>query len=86
MARVVGCHGSGTVDVHGVLGLTSAPVVEKRVPEALMSKLWWIYLGITAFTYALARLFIMAEVFRTLYFLPSEGYIATWSNCVPGIQ
>jgi hypothetical protein len=33
--------------------------------------------------YLLARLFIMIEIFRTLFFLPSEAFIETWSGVFP---
>ncbi len=35
------------------------------------------------FPYILARLIIMVEVFRTLFYLPPEAYIETWSGAWP---
>ena len=37
----------------------------------------------TMATYALARLFLIAEMFRTLFFLPPSAYIATWTANAP---
>jgi hypothetical protein len=33
--------------------------------------------------YVLARLFLIVEMFRTLFFLPSEAFIDTWSGSFP---
>jgi hypothetical protein len=33
--------------------------------------------------YVVARLFLMFEVFRTLFFLPPGAFVATWSSSVP---
>ena len=38
---------------------------------------------IVLFTYVLARLFLMVEIFRTLFFLPPEAFIETWSGSFP---
>lgn len=35
--------------------------------------------------YIVARLFLLVEVFRTLYFLPPSAYVATWAANVPHI-
>lgn len=35
------------------------------------------------FLYALARYFILAEVFRTLFFLPAGSFVSTWSTNIP---
>jgi hypothetical protein len=40
---------------------------------------------LTCFGYVLARLFIVVETFRTLFFLPPSAYIATWASNVPHI-
>jgi hypothetical protein len=37
------------------------------------------------FGYVLARLFMILETFRTLFFLPPSAYIATWASNVPHI-
>jgi len=37
------------------------------------------------FGYILARLFMIVETFRTLFFLPPSAYIATWASNVPHI-
>ena len=33
--------------------------------------------------YVVARLFILVEVFRTLFYLPPEAFIETWSGVFP---
>lgn len=38
------------------------------------------------FTYVVARLFLLVEVFRTLCFLPPDAYVATWGSNVPHIS
>ncbi|OOF92536.1 hypothetical protein ASPCADRAFT_517912 [Aspergillus carbonarius ITEM 5010] len=35
--------------------------------------------------YVLARLFIMVEMFRTLAFLPTGAYVATWASDIPNL-
>jgi hypothetical protein len=37
------------------------------------------------FGYVLARLFMIVETFRALFFLPPSAYIATWASNVPHI-
>jgi hypothetical protein len=34
-------------------------------------------------TYILARLFLMVEIFRSLFFLPPEAFVDTWSGSFP---
>lgn len=36
-----------------------------------------------AMSYFLARLFLLVEVFRSLYFLPPSAFVATWSTEIP---
>jgi hypothetical protein len=33
--------------------------------------------------YVLARLYLMVEVFRSLFFLPPEAFVTTWSAQIP---
>ena len=35
--------------------------------------------------YVVARLFLMFEVFRTLFFLPPGAFVATWSSSIPHV-
>ncbi|KAI0096042.1 hypothetical protein F4776DRAFT_677133 [Hypoxylon sp. NC0597] len=35
--------------------------------------------------YCLARLYLMVEVFRSLYFLPPSGFLTTWSSEIPHV-
>ncbi|GAQ44603.1 hypothetical protein AtubIFM61612_007691 [Aspergillus tubingensis] len=45
-----------------------------------------IILGLVSiFAYIVARLFIVVEMFRTLAFLPTGAYVATWSSDIPSI-
>ena len=45
------------------------------------------YYGTTVFlcalVYGLVRLFILVEVIRSLFFLPPEAFVATWSSSIP---
>ncbi len=36
--------------------------------------------------YVLARLFLLVEVFRTLYFLPPDAYVTTWAADIPHLS
>jgi hypothetical protein len=36
-------------------------------------------------SYFLARLFLLAEIFRTLCFLPPSAYVATWASNIPHV-
>jgi hypothetical protein len=36
--------------------------------------------------YILARLFLIVELFRTLFFLPSSAFVATWVSSVPHVS
>lgn len=46
----------------------------------------YISIVIISFLYALARLFILVEIFRTLCFLPADAYISTWTTNIPHIM
>lgn len=37
-------------------------------------------------SYILARLFLLIEIFRTLFFLPPEAFISTWSANIPHLS
>lgn len=37
------------------------------------------------FTYIIARLFLLIEIFRTLCFLPPDAYISTWTANIPHV-
>jgi hypothetical protein len=41
------------------------------------------YVCIVSWAYLLARLFILAEIFRTLFFLPPDAYVSTWVSNLP---
>ncbi|UKZ79430.1 hypothetical protein TrVFT333_007183 [Trichoderma virens FT-333] len=41
---------------------------------------------ILMFGYVLARLFILVEMFRTLFFLPPGSYISTWTSNIPHLE
>ena len=36
--------------------------------------------------YLMARLFLLVEVFRTLYFLPHRAYLSTWATNIPHVS
>ncbi|KIM99370.1 hypothetical protein OIDMADRAFT_166975 [Oidiodendron maius Zn] len=39
--------------------------------------------GILILLYVVARLFLLVEIFRTLFFLPASGYVSTWAVNLP---
>jgi len=49
------------------------------VPDS--SWMWWIC--IISWLYLLARLFILVEIIRTLFFLPPDAYVSTWVLNLP---
>ncbi|OBT46946.1 hypothetical protein VE00_02496 [Pseudogymnoascus sp. WSF 3629] len=51
--------------------------------EKLVNIMAFIVMPTAAVTYVLARLFLIAEMFRTLFFLPPSAYIATWTANAP---
>jgi len=59
---------------------------DDHIGYGCLNWLWWNFLQILALTYVLARLFVLVEVFRTLYFLPPEAYLTTWSANVPHVS
>ena len=40
---------------------------------------------LSLFSYVVARLYLLIEIFRTLFFLPSSAYISTWATNVPHV-
>lgn len=48
-----------------------------------LSTYWWLLLELMAVPYVAARLYILVEIFRTLYFLPPTAYVATWTTNAP---
>ncbi|KAL7932133.1 hypothetical protein V8C35DRAFT_103065 [Trichoderma chlorosporum] len=42
-------------------------------------------LYLLSFFYLIARLFILVEIFRTLFFLPVESYVSTWTTNMPHV-
>ena len=57
------------------------------VPEELMITMGILSLIVILITgmYAVARLFILVEAFRTLYFLPPAAFISSWASNLPHI-
>ena len=48
------------------------------------SKTWYRrYVFVSSGIYAVARLFILVELFRTLCFLPAYAYVSTWTTNIP---
>ncbi|KAE9365107.1 hypothetical protein N431DRAFT_549410 [Stipitochalara longipes BDJ] len=44
------------------------------------------FIAVTSLIYLLARLFILIEVFRTLFFLSPDVYLSTWATNIPHIM
>jgi len=36
--------------------------------------------------YVIARLFLLVEIFRTLFYLPEDAYITTWASSIPHVS
>jgi len=51
--------------------------------EEISSKISKIFFPLSTFLYIIARLYLLVEIFRTLCFLPSDAYIATWATNIP---
>lgn len=61
-------------------------LVDFLVAYIQLKHLNWIWLGWIlglACIYILARLFVLVEIFRTLYLLPPEAFLTTWSASIP---
>ena len=48
-------------------------------------KIEGIFISMWTFLYVMARLFLLVEIFRTLYFLPPDAYISTWTTNIPHV-
>jgi hypothetical protein len=59
--------------------------IEKRGSEALRILVGMIGIGLFLVPYVLARIFLLVEIFRTLFFLPQEAFVDTWSGSFPHI-
>lgn len=46
---------------------------------------WWAFTGLSLLALTLARLFVIVEAFRSLYYLPQDAYFATWASNPPHI-
>ena len=51
-----------------------------------LSSILALLLGLMTVPYVAARLYILVEIFRTLYFLPPTAYVATWTTNAPYID
>jgi len=49
-------------------------------------KLMTFSIRLVLLVYVLARLFLIVEIFRTLFFLPPSAFIATWVSSVPHVS
>lgn len=71
-----------------------APLLFLVLGQKRSSELWSTTLQVlsvwpmiaTAFPFGAARIFLIVETFRALYFLPKDGYVATWTNSIPAIS
>jgi hypothetical protein len=41
---------------------------------------------LTVLVYILARLFLIVELFRCLFFLPPSAFVSTWVSSVPHVS
>ena len=56
-------------------------IIRGDVPHMLI-KIWDIIFGSL---YVLARAFLLVEIFRTLFYLPEDAYVTTWSSNFPHV-
>lgn len=71
-----------------------APLLFLVLGQKRSSELWSTTLQVlsvwpmiaAAFPFGAARMFLIVETFRALYFLPKDGYVATWTNSIPAIS
>jgi hypothetical protein len=56
---------------------------ERKVSQTTRNILGWVLLMVFIVPYFLARLFLIVEIFRSLFFLPPEAFIDTWSGSFP---
>lgn len=57
-----------------------------HIYDGCLSWLWWKFLQVLALIYVLARLFVLIEAFRTLYFLPPKTFLTTWAANMPSLS
>jgi hypothetical protein len=69
-----------TVGVEKVEILSSSRLYNSFEMKFVSAYMMFLYFG-----YVVARLFMIVETFRTLFFLPPSAYIATWASNVPHI-
>ena len=79
--RVASIYITASIPVYGSLG-SVAVFFSPRVEGFLDNIFLFINIGVP-FIYAIARLFLLVEIFRTLYFLPPGAYISTWTKDIP---
>jgi len=55
-------------------------IIAKKAPNVyrIVRSMW-------TFLYAMTRLFLLVEIFRTLCFLPPDAYISTWTTNIPHV-
>jgi hypothetical protein len=68
LVMVMGISGKSLEDFHI---LTSGSLLENILVRGLQ---------LICFIYVVARLFMLVETFRTLFFLPPSAYVATWAS------
>jgi hypothetical protein len=54
-----------------------------RGEHLVARRLWGLSLIFLLIPYLLSRLFIMIEIFRSLFYLPPEAFLDTWSGSFP---
>ncbi|KAL4898143.1 hypothetical protein BDV59DRAFT_197093 [Aspergillus ambiguus] len=54
----------------------------KRLIDSLIS----VYVWVSTLCFALCRLFLLVEALRSLYYLPSEAFVATWTANAPSFS
>ena len=70
------------------LVVTLITIIKEKVEDALPFSLDTLenkVIELSLILYVVARLYLLVEIFRTLFFLPPSAYISTWATNVPHV-
>lgn len=69
-----------------VVGIFSICTPEPRGRSAAIStKACWLLVIMMAILFLIARVFLLVEMFRSLYYLPPDAFLKTWTTNIPHI-
>jgi hypothetical protein len=58
---------------------------QKKIDAVVLEAQMMVFF-LVVFIYILARLFLIVELFRCLFFLPPSAFVATWVSSVPHVS